>query len=278
MLVVKLFEYSLLLCTPIIALLMFLVPTLAVAVTPASITILDVAPYNTFLLTCTATQPSSVTVTKTIEWRETRNGSTEVIAEDGISINITSVDLGNPTSSSSLHARVNSGSDREITCVAILEVPEDLPTLQFANAQVIVKGTSYTCAHVVYQFRVYLFGLSGPGEPVLPSSVSIFNITSGSISLEWVIPYIVYTPEDYRVLYGTSQQSLDQTSDSIASASDLTATNLSYSLIIVGLQPGMQYYFQIESRNSIGSVMSEVISGVALEAGMFKSASYILSL
>ena len=113
-------------------------------VTPASITVLDVAPYNTFNLTCTATQPSSVTVTKTIEWRETRNGITKVISEDGISVNITSIDLGNPTSISSLYARVNNGSDREITCVTILEVPEDPPTFQSANAQVIVKGISYT--------------------------------------------------------------------------------------------------------------------------------------
>ena len=120
-----------------------LAPTLEVVITPTSVTVLDVAPYNIFVLTCTATQPSSVSVTKTIEWRETRNGVTEAIIADNSSANITNNDLGSPTSTSHLSVRLNDAGDRVISCTAILQVPEDPAVSLSASAEVTVKGISF---------------------------------------------------------------------------------------------------------------------------------------
>ena len=109
-------------------------------IAPTSVTVLDVAPYNMIVLTCTATQPSTVTVTKTIEWRETRNGVTEIISADNNSVNITNNDLDSPTSTSHLSVRLNTAGEGEISCTAILQVPEDPAVSLSANTEVIVKG------------------------------------------------------------------------------------------------------------------------------------------
>ena len=70
------------------------------------------------------------------------------------------------------------------------------------------------------------------------------------------------------MLYGNSQQSLDQASNTIGPATNLTATNITYTLVIMGLRPGVRYYIRVDSENSVLSSMSEVISIATLEAGM----------
>ena len=71
------------------------------------------------------------------------------------------------------------------------------------------------------------------------------------------------------MLYGNSQQSLDQAGNTIGPATNLTATNMSYTSAIMGLRPGVQYYIRVDSENSILSSMSEVINATTLEARMF---------
>ena len=125
---------------------------LEVLVSPTSVIVLDVDPYNTFVLTCTATQPSSVTLNKTIEWRESRNGVTQAIIEDGSSINITTTSLQTPTTTSLLSVTADTAAESSLSCVANLQIPEDQLISQFSTAQVTVKGTLINvliCAYVL---------------------------------------------------------------------------------------------------------------------------------
>ena len=117
-------------------------PILEVVVAPTSVIVLDIAPYNTFILTCTATQPSSVTLNKTIEWRESRNGVTQAIIEDGNSVNITTTGLHDPTTTSLLSVNADTAAESILSCVASLQVPEDQLISQSSNAPVTVIGTS----------------------------------------------------------------------------------------------------------------------------------------
>ena len=114
---------------------------LEVLVAPTSVIVLDIAPYNTFILTCTANQPSFVTLNKTIEWRESRNGVTQAIVDDGNSANITTTGLHNPTTTSLLSVKVNTAAESILSCVASLQVPEDELISQSSNAPVNVIGT-----------------------------------------------------------------------------------------------------------------------------------------
>ena len=87
-----------------------------------------------------------------------------------------------------------------------------------------------------------------------------------SVTIQWIIPYIAYTPEDYIVLYGKEVDELNERSDTISS-DDFTAINTLHTVMIVGLLPSTQYYFLIKSTNTYGSVSTEVMSFTTADGG-----------
>ena len=121
-------------------------PVLSVEVTPGAITVLDVSPYNLFSLLCTATQPSSITVSKTITWSETYSGFT--LSDNGDTVNITTTDLGN-TTTSILSVRANESGALLFACNAKLEVSGDPVVMQSQAAGVTVRGKANPSIHLV---------------------------------------------------------------------------------------------------------------------------------
>ena len=107
---------------------------------PTSALVLDIAPYNTFVLTCTATQPASISLNKTIEWRESRIGITQGIVDDGNGVNITTTSLHDPTTTSVLSINADTAGESILSCVASLQVPQDQLIAQSSNAQITVRG------------------------------------------------------------------------------------------------------------------------------------------
>ena len=107
-----------------------------------------------------------------------------------------------------------------------------------------------------------------PSDPEVPDVVRTVNVTSESITVVWIVPNLAYTPEEYTVVYGTNEDVLDQMSDTISSTTDLSAVDQQYALVITDLEANTQYYFQIVSENTQGSVRSDVISATTLEAGL----------
>ena len=95
---------------------------------------------------------------------------------------------------------------------------------------------------------------AGPTAPVpttnLDSTVTSFSV----VTISWTVSRVAYTPETYTVVYGTSQSMLDQMSDSINSTLDTTG----YSVELSRLRDSTQYYYQVESTNTVGSTYSEV--------------------
>ena len=69
-------------------------------------------------------------------------------------------------------------------------------------------------------------------------------------------PFNATRPETFAVLYGTTQNELTRTSTSMVIA---TATSQTYSIQLNSLDVGTRYYFQVQSRNRLGSVFSNVI-------------------
>lgn len=92
-------------------------------------------------------------------------------------------------------------------------------------------------------------------------------MTGYSAAVEWVMPYLAYTQEQYTVNYGTSSGSLDQSSIAISSTSDVSAANLTYSVSIQDLTPNTVYYFQLSSMNTRGAIVSSVMTFTTSEAG-----------
>ena len=69
-------------------------------------------------------------------------------------------------------------------------------------------------------------------------------------------PFNATRPETFVVLYGTRQNGLARTSTSMVIAN---TTSQTYSIQLNSLDIGTQYYFQVQSRNKFGSVVSNVM-------------------
>ena len=82
----------------------------------------NVAPYNTFSLTCTATVPQGVVSPKTFTWRRrigaSTSGLTAITGNSSILINSTNLDQ--PTSTSVLTVRETTAGDYRYRCMADL--------------------------------------------------------------------------------------------------------------------------------------------------------------
>ena len=100
--------------------------------------------------------------------------------------------------------------------------------------------------------------IADPYSPRRPESVIVTSTTPTGVTIQWMLtqPFNATRPETFVVLYGTTQNGLTRTSTSMVIA---TTTNQTYSIQLNSLDIGTQYYFQVQSRNRFGSVVSNVM-------------------
>ena len=82
------------------------------------------------------------------------------------------------------------------------------------------------------------------------------DVRHNRATIQWTVPRIAYTPENYTVHFGTSPGSLIPFNQQLQSGDDFTATNIPFSLQLTGLSPGTTYYYQVVAMNSVGSTAS----------------------
>lgn len=104
--------------------------------------------------------------------------------------------------------------------------------------------------------------------PAQPTRVQTVNITSTSVTVQWVVPHLSYTPEQYTINYGTARETLDQRSAVLSSHADISLSNTTYQLTLQGLAPNTNYFFQLRSMNSFGETTTEIMAFMTSEAGM----------
>lgn len=80
---------------------------------------------------------------------------------------------------------------------------------------------------------------------------------------------IAYTPENYRIEFGVSNDALTMRSEVINGSSNLTSTDLLYSATLTGLSPFTQYYYRIVATNSFITTQTEVQMFQTSEVGMY---------
>ena len=76
--------------------------------------------------------------------------------------------------------------------------------------------------------------------------------------IQWFIPAIVYTQENYTVVYGVDQALLNYTSDVVVGTSNIAQENQVYSTTLRNLDPNTTYYYQVIASNSVGTNSSDV--------------------
>ena len=107
---------------------------------------------------------------------------------------------------------------------------------------------------------MYIFKIITDSYPPRhPESVIVTSTTPTGVTIQWMLtePFNDTRPETFVVLYGTTQNGLTRTSTSMVIA---TATSQTYSIQLNSLDIGTQYYFQVQSRNRFGSVVSNVMA------------------
>ena len=82
------------------------------------------------------------------------------------------------------------------------------------------------------------------------------DITTSSAIIEWRVPFVAYTTEEYVVLYGTDENALDQMSDIVTGGTDTSAENQIYSVTLDGLETFTIYYFQVRAENTYSFTLS----------------------
>ena len=102
----------------------------------------------------------------------------------------------------------------------------------------------------------------------------ILSSTVGAVqaTINWIVTGTIYTPESYYIMYGLSNDTLDQISDAIGGTANLTAMNVPYSVTITSLRPFTQYYYRIDARNSFTTTESAIQNFQTTEAGICKTA------
>ena len=88
--------------------------------------------------------------------------------------------------------------------------------------------------------------------PYPPQQVHSDIVTHNTALIQWTVSSIAYTPETYVVEYGTSQNSLDMTSDPTHSGEDITIANVTYSVTLSDLRENTTYYVHIVATNTAG--------------------------
>ena len=94
---------------------------------------------------------------------------------------------------------------------------------------------------------VYLYFPIDPVDPVRSEDITIMDVKSDSVIIQWTVAYISYSPETYVVQYGTSRDSLIHHSRSTDSEE---GEMMSYSVELSGLRDNTTYYVQVVATNT----------------------------
>ena len=95
--------------------------------------------------------------------------------------------------------------------------------------------------------------------------------TPTTATITWIISEVTYTPESYTIIYGTTDDTLNNISDiimtrDIDNLQFITATNEIYSVTINELMINQMYYFRICAVNTINESKTDINTFITSEA------------
>ena len=245
-------------CFPIAA------PTLTSSITPQTSTILDVPPFNIFNLRCSSVAPESVATVKTFQWEE--EGIS--ISDNGISVLISNINISMPQSFSDLTKSGLSVGQYSYACIVTLPVPNGDNLSVRATGIVIVNGK---CCFLKIEIIMYIFLfvslVLGPALPIAPINIVAVRITAYSATIIWRVPVLAYTQETYNISYGLTRLSLNNSLLIPGSRVDDATANMTHEAVISNLTPNSLYYYQLQSINSRGTISSNTMNFLTIEAG-----------
>ena len=112
---------------------------------------------------------------------------------------------------------------------------------------------------MIYNYQYYVWSLE-PEKPVRPEHIEFSNVSTDSVTIQWTVAYISYSPEHYVVSYGTDKNNLIQNSTSSNySGDDINISNMNYSVELNDLEDGTMYYVEVVAINTANKSMRSMI-------------------
>ena len=93
---------------------------------------------------------------------------------------------------------------------------------------------------------------TGPTAPVVPHPFNAIDIFGIQVTIQWTVFSIAYTPETYMVQYGQFDHTLSSNSSLVESGADISITNKTYHVVLMGLEPVIEYFYRVVSTNRVG--------------------------
>ena len=238
------------------------VPNVTIFLTPNTTRLPNVAPYNTFSLTCTATTPEGVVSPKTFTWwrRNAVMNNTLVQINHSETNYINSSTLNQPVSTSVLTVTETTAGVWNYSCTVTLEQLTNV-TNEADSHPIHVTGNSLNLISkslMTLLININISAFIGPMSPEPPVDLLTDSVTTHSATVSWIVTTIAFTPETYVVHYGTSMDSLGNRSDPIMGLSNFTTMNYKFLITLTALTPNTVYFYYINSTNTLGSDVSQI--------------------
>ena len=91
-------------------------------------------------------------------------------------------------------------------------------------------------------------------------NVNIVEFMSTSAFVEWTVPTVASSREQYVAMYGTDRNALIKISDLVQGLEDTSIDDQTYGIRLTSLIPSTTYFVRILAINNVGSTSSEIIS------------------
>ena len=120
---------------------------------------------------------------------------------------------------------------------------------------------------ILIHFFVYIFIIIAARRPYAATNITT-SVSTRSANITFTIPAIAYTPEKYHVQFiGFEFQNVLAYSELVTGTSDITATNLVYTIMLSDLEEDNTYNFTIVSSNCQGNSSTGFASFTTLPTG-----------
>lgn len=225
---------------------------------PSSYTGADIAPYNTFGITCNATKPVEVTPALELAWYH--NGTQ--LDNSFAGVLISEIERNAEVSSELSIVGASAVASGSYVCSVIIAVPESNMVQETQESVVTIRGKLYDTfvpflCYCYCHLQHHSSYFSGPVLPAIPLILDLVSTNSTSATITWLVPSISYTQETYFIAYGVEITNLNSVSDTLEGTMNITAINLVYSITVDGLHPFTQYYYKLVAENLFPSGSSE---------------------
>ena len=110
----------------------------------------------------------------------------------------------------------------------------------------------------------------------IAENITVLGLSHELAIIQWVVQYIAYTPETYRIQYRKEGEDIIQMSTLIMGSTNFSAVNEQFTFTLDRLDANATYYATVISSNTIGTDRSVEVMFQTLATGQLSDSANIL--